>query len=262
VYSNRKIAVIIPALNEEKSIRKVINEIPGFTDEIIVVDNSSEDRTSEEAQKSGATVLTEEIKGYGAACLKGIEYVSKRKYDIIVFLDADFSDYPGEMERLLIPIIKDDYDLVLGTRMLGKREPGAMLLQALWGNRLASFFIKIFWNYKFTDLGPFRAIKYSSLNNLDMKDKNYGWTIEMQIKAAKRKLKVTEVPVSYRKRIGKSKVTGTIKGTFKASVKILYLIFREIFKDLFNKRKFHFFFRKFHTRTRSNSVNKVKITDY
>ncbi len=230
MIDRKKVVVIIPAHNEEESLPFVIKEIPPFVDEIVVTDNGSTDKTFELAQKSGATVLKESEKGYGAACLKAIDYIKDKRYDIVVFLDGDYSDYPEEMNRVVEPIIKNDYDLVIGSRMIGKRESGAMLPQAMFGNWLSTFLIKLFWNYKFTDLGPFRAIKYSSLIKLSMQDRNFGWTVEMQIKAAKQKMKTTEVPVSYRKRIGQSKVTGTFKGTLKASVKILYLIFVSLFK--------------------------------
>ncbi len=229
MLEQNKIVVIIPALNEEESLPKVLKDIPEFVDEIIVVDNGSTDSTITVADKNGATVLTEVEKGYGAACLRAIDYIKNKNYDILVFLDGDYSDYPEEMELLVNPIIKENYDVVIGSRILGKREKGAMLPQALFGNWLASFLIKLFWGYKFTDLGPFRAIKYSSFLKLNMQDRNYGWTVELQIKAAKQKMKCMEVPVSYRKRIGKSKVTGTLKGTAKASFKILYLIFRSVF---------------------------------
>jgi glycosyltransferase involved in cell wall biosynthesis len=235
MIDDKRIVVIIPAFNEEESISNVIKDIPSFVDEIIVADNGSTDKTAEAAKNSGATVLNEIEKGYGAACLKAIEYIKdknlsadRQDYDIVVFLDGDYSDHPEEMNLMVEPIIKSEFDLVIGSRMLGKRESGAMLPQAIFGNWLASFLIKLFWKYKFTDLGPFRAIKFSSLLKLNMKDRNYGWTVEMQIKAAKNKMRTTEVPVSYRKRIGQSKVTGTLKGTVKASVKILYLIFRSL----------------------------------
>lgn len=226
MINDKRIVVIIPAYNEEKSIPFVIKDIPGFVDEIIVVNNNSSDNTSCAAINSGATVLEEKEKGYGAACLKAIAYIKNMNFDIVVFLDGDYSDYPEEMNLIIDPIINQDYDLVIGSRMIGNREKGAMLPQALLGNRLSTFLIKLFWNYHFTDLGPFRAIKYNSLINLNMVDRNFGWTVEMQIKAAKNNFKCSEVPVSYRKRIGESKVTGTLTGTFKASVKILYLIFR------------------------------------
>jgi glycosyltransferase involved in cell wall biosynthesis len=231
MINDRRIVVIIPAYNEEESLPKVIAEIPGFVDEIIVVNNASTDNTQEVVKKAGATALTENERGYGAACLKAIEYIKDKNYDIVVFLDADYSDYPDEMKLVVNPIIKDDYDLVIGSRIIGNREKGSMLPQAVFGNKLATFLIELFWKSEFTDLGPFRAIKYSSLLKLNMQDRNYGWTVEMQIKAAKQGLKTAEVPVSYRKRIGKSKVTGTVKGTVKASIKILYLIFKSLFKD-------------------------------
>lgn len=224
-----KIAVIIPAFNEEKSIPKVIHDIPTFVDEIIVVNNGSSDGTVEAAINAGATVLNEKEKGYGAACLKAIDYLHNRNYDIVVFLDGDYSDYPKEMNLIINPILNGDYDFVIGSRMAGKREKGAMMPQAIFGNWLASLLIRIFWGYKYTDLGPFRAIRYYSLLKLEMQDRNFGWTVEMQIKASKLKLRTIEIPVRYRKRIGQSKVTGTIKGTVKASVKILYLIFRSLF---------------------------------
>lgn len=231
MIDGKKIVVIIPVFNEEKSLPSVLADIPDFVDEVIVANNGSTDNTLEVAKKAGATVINEDEKGYGAACLKAMESISSKNYDIVVFLDGDYSDYPEEMSQVVEPIIKDAYDLVIGSRMIGDKEKGAMLPQAIFGNWLATFLIKVFWNYKFTDLGPFRAIRYSSLLKLDMIDRNYGWTVEMQIKAAKQKLKTTEVPVSYRKRIGQSKVTGTLTGSFKASVKILYLIFISLFKD-------------------------------
>jgi len=231
MIDDKTIVVIIPAYNEEESLPKVLADIPDFVDEVIVANNGSTDGTVKVAKKVGATVVNENERGYGAACLKAIENIQSKNFFVVVFLDGDFSDFPEEMNRVVAPIIKDDFDLVIGSRIIGERELGAMLPQAVFGNWLASFLIKLFWNYKYTDLGPYRAIKYSSLLKLNMQDRNFGWTVEMQIKAAKQKLKTTEVPVSYRKRIGKSKVTGTIKGTAKASVKILYLIFISLFRN-------------------------------
>lgn len=236
----KKTFVIIPAINEASSIDKVILDIPKETiREIIVVDNGSEDDTISVAKNAGATVLMEKEKGYGAACLKGIDYISKKENinedDIIVFLDGDYSDYPGEMNIIIEPILKENYDMVIGSRVLGKKlgmsENKALLPQAMFGNWLSAKLIKLFWGYSFTDLGPFRVVKYKSLIEMNMQDRNYGWTVEMQILAAKLKQKCKEVPVSYRVRIGESKVTGTISGSLKAGVKILWTIFIYIFKD-------------------------------
>jgi len=226
VPGQKSIGVVIPALDEEQSIALVISEIPSCVDEIVVVDNGSKDRTVEEARRAGASVLSEPTRGYGHACLKGIRHLSDKHFDIVVFLDGDHSDYPEELSELVRPIVNGDVDFVVGSRMTGVREQGALLPQARFGNWLASILIRIFWSYHFTDLGPFRAIRMDSLHKLDMRDGTYGWTVEMQIKAAKQKLRYLEIPVRYRKRIGKSKVTGTIRGTINASVKILYTIFR------------------------------------
>ena len=222
-----RIAVVIPALNEESSIGLVIDAIPRPpVAEIIVVDNGSTDRTEAVARDAGAIVLFESRKGYGNACLVGIHQAIENGADIIVFLDGDFSDYPEELPMLIQPIIEQGYDMVIGSRMIGRREKGAMLPQALFGNWLACTLIRLFWGYRFTDLGPFRAIRADALQRMAMSDPTFGWTVEMQIKAAKLKLKSTEIPVRYRKRLGTSKVTGTVRGTVNASVKILYTIFK------------------------------------
>ena len=231
MIDKKRIVVIIPAYNEEESLPLVLADIPDFVDEVIVANNGSTDRTVEVAKNAGVTVVDENERGYGAACLKAMEKIKDETFDTVVFLDGDYSDFPEEMNQVVDPIFNDNYDLVIGSRMIGKKEKGALLPQAKFGNWLASFLIKLFWKYEFTDLGPFRAIKYSSLLKLNMQDRNYGWTVEMQIKAAKQKMKTTEVPVSYRKRIGQSKVTGTFKGTIKASLKILYFIFVSLFRD-------------------------------
>jgi len=224
--------VIIPAYNEKSSIAKVIGEIPKkLVSEIIVIDNNSNDGTSDTARSAGATVLVEQRRGYGAACLKGIEYLKDSNPDTVVFLDGDYSDYPEELSKLIEPIAERGYDFVLGSRVVGKREKGALPFQSRIGSIIAGFLIKLFWKVKYTDLGPFRAIKYSKLLQLDMKDKWFGWTVEMQIKAARKNFKILEIPVSYRKRIGKSKVTGTVKGTIMASI----IIMKTIFAELFNK---------------------------
>ena len=226
-----KSVVIIPAYNEEKSIAKVIGDIPTHVvSEVIVVNNNSNDKTGTTALNAGATVLFEEQKGYGAACLKGIDYLKKNKPDIVVFLDGDYSDYPEEIVELIKPIKYDDYDFVLGSRVIGKREKGALPLQSRIGSVIAGKLINLFWKVKYTDLGPFRAIKYDKLLELDMQNTWFGWTVEMQIKGAKKNYKVLEIPVRYRKRIGKSKVTGTFTGTVMASVIIMKTIISELFK--------------------------------
>lgn len=230
---NQKIMVIIPALNEEDSIARVISDIPiELVCEIVVVNNGSKDGTEIKARDAGATVLSEDRKGYGYACIRGIDYAKSKtgleQPDIIVFLDGDYSDYPQEMEYLLKPILESGYDLVIGSRRLGRRERGSMLPQAVFGNALATKLIKWFYGASFTDLGPFRAIKFDKLLELEMRDKTFGWTVEMQVKAAKMGLRYCEVPVSYRNRIGTSKVTGTLSGTVKAGYKILWTIFRNL----------------------------------
>ncbi|NJL77232.1 MAG: glycosyltransferase family 2 protein [Saprospiraceae bacterium] len=225
------IDVIIPAFNEELSIVNVIKEIPkDWVREIIVCNNGSTDQTAAVASAAGATVLYQPQKGYGSACLKGIAYlIDKPKIeqpDIVVFIDGDYSDYPKELVSLVEPIIKHDIELVIGSRALGSLEAGAMQPQQIFGNWLATNLIRWFYQYRFTDLGPFRAIKFDALLALNMQDKNFGWTVEMQVKAAKQKLRCQEVPVNYRKRIGVSKVSGTIKGTILAGYKILWTIFK------------------------------------
>ena len=226
------IKVIIPAYNEEDSIAKVINDIPNIVDEIIVVNNNSTDETSVNAKQAGAKVLTETKKGYGYACLKGLEYVANQgiKPDIIVFLDGDYSDYPEELTKIVNPILNDNIDFVIGNRAKRLREKGAMTPQQVFGNWLATFLMTLFFGAKFTDLGPFRAIKYDELLSLNMEDKTYGWTVEMQLKALKQKLSYIEIPVTYRNRIGISKVSGTIKGSIFAGIKILGWIIKYSFK--------------------------------
>ena len=223
------ISVIIPAFNEAKSITHVIEDIPkGLTHEVIVVNNASQDKTELRAEEAGATVLREDRQGYGYACLKGIEYLKKADYqpDIVVFLDADYSDSPDEMDRLVQPIIEDGFDLVIGSRALGNREKGSMQPQQIFGNWLATRLMRLFYNGEYTDLGPFRAIKFEKLLAIDMQDKTFGWTVEMQLKALKFGMSYTEVPVSYKERIGVSKISGTVSGTIKAGYKILYTIFK------------------------------------
>ena len=223
--------VIIPAFNEENSVGKVVSAIPKNLikpKRIIVVDNNSSDQTAKSAKDEGATVLREDRQGYGYACLKGLEYVKskKRKPDFIIFLDADYSDYPEEIPLVIGSILADEADMVIGSRALGKKEKGSMTPQQIFGNWLATKLIKIFYGVKYTDLGPFRAIKYDKLVEMAMTDKTYGWTVEMQLKAAKMNLRITEVPVNYRNRIGVSKVSGTVKGTIMAGYKIITWIFK------------------------------------
>lgn len=220
--------MIIPAYNEEDAIGKVVRDIPACVGEVVVVDNNSKDRTGAVAAAAGATVLTEPRQGYGNACLCGIEYVSKQttKPDIIVFLDADYSDRPEELPKVVQPIVDGRADLVIGSRALGTRERGAMTPQQVYGNWLATHLLRWLYGAHFTDLGPFRAIRYEALMQIGMKDKTYGWTVEMQLKAAKQKLRCVEVPVTYRKRIGVSKVSGTVKGTLLAGYKIIWTIFK------------------------------------
>ena len=227
-----KIKVIIPAYNEADSIAHVINDIPDTVDEVIVVSNTSTDDTEANAKKAGATVLKETNKGYGYACLKGMQHIANQneKPDIIVFLDGDYSDYPEELTKLVAPIINDNIDFVIGARVKQLREKGSMTVPQIFGNWLATTLMTLLFRANFTDLGPFRAIKYEKLLALNMEDKTYGWTVEMQLKALKQKLTYTEVPVNYRNRIGVSKVSGTVKGAIFAGIKILGWIFKYSFK--------------------------------
>ncbi len=223
------IDVIIPAFNEENAVGKVVSEIPkDLVRQIVVVNNASTDDTRMQAQAAGATVIEETRKGYGYACLAGIAHLKKQKKspDMVVFLDADASDYPEEMRALIQPILQQNYDMVIGSRALGTREKGAMTLPQRVGNVIATQMLHQFYKIKFTDLGPFRAILYPALLSLDMQDTTYGWTVEMQAKAAKKGLRCTEIPVSYKKRIGKSKISGTVKGVVMAGYKIIYTILK------------------------------------
>lgn len=224
------IVVIIPAFNEENAVGKVVAEIPKqLISEVIVVNNNSTDKTSAAAKEEGATVLFEPTKGYGMACLKGIDYLKKVRReptDIVVFLDADYSDYPEQMIEMVKPIQENKADMVIGSRALGKREGGSMTAPQVFGNWLATSLMHLFYGHKFTDLGPFRAIRYSSLLKLEMQDTTYGWTVEMQVKALKQKLRCEEMPVDYRNRIGFSKISGTVKGTILAGYKIITTIFK------------------------------------
>jgi glycosyltransferase involved in cell wall biosynthesis len=222
------IDVVIPAYNEEKSIPKVIAEIPGIVRHIVVANNNSSDRTGEVAKAEGAEVVFEPQKGYGKACLTAMDWIKKQAVqpDIVVFLDGDYSDYPAEMLELIQPILKGKADMVIGSRALGQRESGSMTFPQVFGNWLATTMMKYIQGAKFSDLGPFRAIVWKRLLDLNMVDQNFGWTIEMQIKAHKAGLIYTEVPVNYRKRIGVSKVSGTVKGVIGAGYKIIFTIFK------------------------------------
>ena len=225
------IDVIIPAYNEENSIAQVINDLPKEKiREIIVCNNNSSDRTHEVATTAGATVLRASKQGYGSACLKGMEYIAAKSNppDIIVFIDGDYSDYPEQLPLLIKPIIEEDMELVIGSRALGNLEKGSMTPQQIFGNWLATTLIKRIYGYNFTDLGPFRAVRYDSLLKINMEDPDFGWTVEMQVKAAKLGMNCKEIAVNYRQRIGVSKISGTIKGTILAGHKILWTIFKLI----------------------------------
>lgn len=219
--------VVIPAFNEAKSIALVLRDLPDLVDEVVVVDNRSTDGTADEAEKAGATVLFEAQKGYGYACLKGIAYLAQKAKpkDIVVFLDGDYSDYPEELEQLIDPILKNEALFSLGTRVTPQLEKKALTPQQRFGNALATQLMKLFYGSRFTDLGPFRAIEWETLEGLKMSDKTYGWTVEMQLKILKKNIPYAEIPVRYRPRIGVSKVSGTLRGTLMAGYKILLWIF-------------------------------------
>ena len=225
----QKTFVIIPMLNEEGSIGMVLDDLPEVA-EVVVVDNGSTDDGPAIATSKGATVVKEPQRGYGKACLTGIAHATQQVGDkegcVIAFIDGDYSDHPDELPVLISKISQEDFDFVIGSRATGTREKGAMHFQAIFGNWLACSLMHLFWGKKFTDLGPFRAIRMESLRELEMQDENFGWTIEMQIKAVQKGLRITEVPVSYRRRIGVSKISGTVSGTIRAGYKILWTIFR------------------------------------
>lgn len=220
--------VLIPAFNEENSVGKVIKDIPPLVRNIVVVNNNSNDNTVKVAQSAGAIVLDEAQRGYGRACLTGMEYIANLEVqpDILVFLDADYSDFPEQLTLLIAPIIGHDMDMVIGSRAKGNKEKGSMTPPQIFGNWLSTRLMRWIYKTDYTDLGPFRAVKWGKLKSLGMVDQTYGWTIEMQIKAAKAGWKTTEVPVDYRKRIGVSKVSGTVKGVFGAGYKILWTIWK------------------------------------
>jgi len=216
-----KIAVIIPAFNEARSIGQVVAALPKKVDQIIVADNASTDATAKIAREHGAVVVHEKKKGYGYVCLKGMAFLEDDPPEIVVFLDGDYSDYPEDLETLVDPILKEAVVFSLGARDKKLRERGALTPQQVFGNGLACFLMRWLYKSRFTDLGPFRAIRWETLQSLEMQDKTYGWTVEMQLKILRRKLPYIEIPVRYRKRIGVSKVSGTVKGTLMAGYKII-----------------------------------------
>lgn len=221
------IDVLIPARNERASLPRVLADLPRQRlRRVVVVDNASTDGTGALAAAAGAEVLREERPGYGSACLCGIHFLAEDPPDVLVFLDADYSDHPEELPRLVRPIAAGEADLVIGSRVLGERQRGALLPQARFGNWLACRLIHLLYGLRFTDLGPFRAIRWDALERLGMRDRDFGWTAEMQVKAARRGMRVVEVPVSYRRRIGRSKITGTVRGTVLAGYKIVWTILR------------------------------------
>lgn len=216
----------MPALNEEQAIAQVLDDLPrGLFARVIVIDNGSTDATAAVARSRDAEVVPEPRRGYGQACLAGLAALG-RDADIIVFMDADGSDLPAEAEKLLEPVRRDEADLVIGSRTLGGAAPGSLTRPQRWGNRLSVGLIRLLYGHRYTDLGPFRAIRRESLERLEMQDTNFGWTVEMQVKALKRGLRVREVPVSYRPRIGRSKISGTLTGVVKAGSKIIWAILR------------------------------------
>jgi glycosyltransferase involved in cell wall biosynthesis len=222
-----KTAIVIPAFNEEKSTPLVIGDIPKtLSHDLVVVNNGSFDKTEKICNDIGVKVINESRKGYGRACLKGIDYFKSKSPDIIVFLDADYSDFPQEIHSLINSIINDQYDFVLGSRISGKRESGAILPQALIGNKFAVLLIKWFFGFQYTDCGPLRALRFQKLLEINMQDTTFAWNVEMQSKAIIHNLRINEVPVSYRKRIGVSKITGTFSGTVRAGIKIIFTILK------------------------------------
>jgi glycosyltransferase involved in cell wall biosynthesis len=225
------VAIIIPAWNEEGSIGRVIHDLPkNWVRRIIVADNNSTDYTAAVARKFGATVIPAARQGYGSACLAALAYLEAlprdQHPDVVAFIDADYSDHPEQLPRIVGPVLAGQADLVIGSRMLKKQPRGALLPQAIFGNKLACFLMRLFFQQTYSDLGPFRAISWNALRQIGMADPTFGWTVEMQIKAARHRLRIREVPVDYRPRIGYSKITGTISGTFRAGTKILYTLFR------------------------------------
>lgn len=220
-------SLIIPARNEEQALPRVLAGLPrGRLEEIVVVDNGSTDGTAAAARAGGATLIEEPRPGYGNACRAGIEYLRVKRPEVVVFLDGDCSDDPADLPRLLEPIASGAFDLVIGSRVLGRREPGALLPHARAGNWAATRLLWLLYGARFTDLGPFRAIRFGALLELGMTDRDFGWTAEMQARAVLRGLRVAEVPVAYRRRVGRSKISGTFGGTVRAGTGILWTIVR------------------------------------
>ncbi|MCG8558101.1 MAG: glycosyltransferase family 2 protein [Proteobacteria bacterium] len=224
--SDLRLDVVIPALNEEAALPSVLAEMPGFVRRVVVADNGSSDRTAAVAQEGGAQVVREARRGYGSACLKALARLRRDPPDVVAFLDADRSDDPGEMPRLVAPIEAGEADLVIGSRTLGRCEAGALSPHQRAGNRVACLAMRWLYGVRYTDLGPFRAVRWQALERLEMRDRDFGWTVEMQAKAARLGLRVLEVPVSYRKRIGTSKISGTVRGSLAAGAKILWVVAR------------------------------------
>jgi glycosyltransferase involved in cell wall biosynthesis len=232
--SLRNVDVVIPAFNEERSLPLVLTALAGLprppVRRVVVADNASTDGTSRVAREGGAEVVLETRRGYGSACLAGLDHLRRTgPPDVVVFVDADFSDHPEELPSLIAPILDGKADLVIGSRILGSREPGALLPQARAGNLVACWMIRLLYGHRFTDLGPFRAVRWEALERLKMSDPNFGWTAEMQVKAVRLGLRCAEVPVSYRRRVGVSKITGTVSGTVRAGYKILWTVLRYSF---------------------------------
>ena len=220
------VTLIIPALNEEPALGRVLDALPReLFARVIVADNGSTDRTAAIAREHGAEVVSEPRRGYGRACLAGLAALEETA-EIVAFMDADGSDVPEEARHLVEPIAAGEADLVIGSRALGEAEPGSLRLAQRWGNRLAVALIAVLYGHRYTDLGPFRAIRRASLEKLAMRDTDFGWTVEMQVKALRHGLRVREIPVSYRRRSGRSKISGTIPGTLRAGTKILWTLFR------------------------------------
>jgi glycosyltransferase involved in cell wall biosynthesis len=228
VYRDRRIAVVIPALDEERSLPLVLQAIPRWVDRVVVVDNGSADDTAGVARRWGAVVTREPVRGYGRACLAGL--ARAKDSDIVVFLDADFSDYPEEMDALLNPVCDGEADLVIGSRTLGERQRRAMPLHQRLGNRLTTLLMRLAGGYRYTDLGPFRCIRTARLPELAMQDPDYGWTVEMQVKAVFHGLRIREVPVRYRRRIGTSKISGSLRGSIMAGLRMNQRLLRELYR--------------------------------